>query len=254
MKNRDNTESTFLETPVRWRKATARGKRGGVTFVVGPPTDTRIRPGFDEYQAIKARAVDDAATIPLSRNARLWEAHEQLVVSVLFDRKEKPHSPIEEFLEGKLETELRITDYVLGFARFGEYWLATASIDCNQIEAAPGEVLFWAPERDVLDDVADFIAQALSRAAVRYRFFQAPAHACTPAPLPDEGRKRPAVELDPDAFIDALLRTDNLLTAFEETIRIDQERLDLLAETDELTELEEMFQNAEDHYIGGGIH
>ena len=85
--------------------------------------------------------MDDATKTPLSRNARLWEAHEESVLSVLFDRKENPQSPIEAFLEAKLETELRITDYVLGFARFGEYWLATVSIICNQIEAAPGKTV-----------------------------------------------------------------------------------------------------------------
>ena len=34
---------------------------GGVIFVVGPPTDPRMRPGFDEYQAMKSAAVGDAA-------------------------------------------------------------------------------------------------------------------------------------------------------------------------------------------------
>ena len=52
--------------------------------------------------------------------------------------KENQQSPIEELLGVGLHTELRLTDYLLGFARFGEYWLTTVSIDFHQIEAAPG--------------------------------------------------------------------------------------------------------------------
>ena len=56
-----------------------------------------------------------------------------------------------------IATEVRITGYTLGFARFGDHWLATVSIDFYQIEPAPGRVVLWPPEKDVLEAIAAVI-------------------------------------------------------------------------------------------------
>ncbi len=246
---RDVASDDSTSRPRIVERVAAPGEMGGVMFVVGPPADPLLRPRFDEYQAMKAAAMSGAAEIPLPQEVRQWEAYERALLLVLFDRQGEEPSAVEELLTVEHRSPVRLKGYELHFVRFHEHWLATVSIDFDQVETLHGKVLLWPPGKDALEAVAAVIGTALKREGVRIMTFGQALCPCAPSPTPDEGQQRPAVELDQHAFFGALLRTGNLLTAFDETARIDEERLNLLAETNELTPLEEIFQSPDDNYV-----
>ena len=136
MKKRDHTvsesvptESASPEPRVRWREAEP-GEMGGVMFVVGPPTDSLLRPRFDEYQAMKAAAISGATETSPARDTLQWEEHERAVLSVVFDRREEGEpSAVEEMLSVEHRSPVRLKGYQLSFVWFREHWLAVVSID-----------------------------------------------------------------------------------------------------------------------------
>jgi len=129
---------------------------GRLVFILGPPTDAKLKGLFDDFQKAKRDGT--------SPEGEDWKCFEEKVAKELFTREECGENHIEWLLGALLKEPIRIEDYFLGIGFHRKLWVATITIRARDTRRRPGSNLTWPPPQEIRDEVAAGLLQMLDRA------------------------------------------------------------------------------------------